>query len=118
LRLVTFTVDPSRDRPQELKDYADKFRANADRWLFLTGDENTIHKLLRERFKQGVSRKTGDVKPGDEYDHSTRLAVVDRNGVIRAVFDGIRNENFPDADPRFEANLTALKERVKGLLAE
>src|SRR5205085_792036 len=80
---VTFTVDPGRDDPDELKKYADHFKADPDRWLFLTGDEKTIHKLLQERFKQTAVRRTGpDVKPGDEFDHSTRLVVVDKKGVI------------------------------------
>lgn len=118
LRLVTFTVDPARDTLADLRTYADNRRAHPDRWLFLTGDEETVHKLLRERFKQGVSKKAGEVKEGDEFDHSTRLAVVDRAGVIRAVFDGMPNPSFPDADARFEANLTALKDKVAKLLAQ
>jgi cytochrome oxidase Cu insertion factor (SCO1/SenC/PrrC family) len=116
LRFVTFTVDPTRDDPKELKRYADNFKADPARWLFLTGDEATIHTLLRERFKQGVSRKPGNPEPGDEFDHSTRLAVVDNKGVIRAVFDGVRNDKMPDSEERFEAGLTQLKKKVAALL--
>ena len=35
LRFVTFTVDPARDDPGELRRYADHFHASPDRWLFL-----------------------------------------------------------------------------------
>src|SRR5262245_7947558 len=39
VRLVTFTVDPERDDPDELKKYADLYGADPERWLFLTGQE-------------------------------------------------------------------------------
>lgn len=117
LRFVTFTVDPARDRPDDLKKYAEHFRADPDRWLFLTGDEKAIHGLMKDRFKLAVGRKEGpDVKPGDEFDHSTRLAVVDKAGVIRGIYDGVRDEQYGDKD-RFEANLARLKAKAKELLA-
>jgi protein SCO1 len=119
VRFVTFTVDPTRDDPNELKKYADTFRADPVRWLFLTGDEKTIHKMMVEQFKQAVEKKLGpDVKPGDEYGHSTRLLVVDKTGVIRATFDGVVNERLPEAEqkPALEKNLTALKDKVRELL--
>ena len=119
VRFVTFTVDPARDDPNELKKYAENYRADPARWLFLTGDEATIHKLLHERFKQSTVKKTGsDVKPGDEFDHSTRLVVVDKKGVMRATFEGMPKANFPDADARFADNLTRLKDKVAALTRE
>jgi cytochrome oxidase Cu insertion factor (SCO1/SenC/PrrC family) len=119
VRFVTFTMDPTRDDPNELKKYAEIYRADPERWLFLTGDEKTIHKMMVEQFKQAVEKKLGpDVKPGDEYGHSTRLLVVDKAGVIRATFDGVLNERLPEPEqkPAFEKNLTALKEKVRALL--
>lgn len=115
VRFVTFTVDPERDDPNELKKYAATFNADPERWLFLTGDEKTIHKMMVEQFKQAVEKKLGpDVKPGDEYGHSTRLLVVDKAGVIRATFDGVKDERRTDAD--HEKNLAALKDKVRALL--
>src|SRR3954469_23761172 len=45
VKLVTFTVDPARDDLKALRDYANARQADPDNWLFLTGDEKTIHKL-------------------------------------------------------------------------
>ncbi|MDB5307756.1 MAG: hypothetical protein JWO38_1958 [Gemmataceae bacterium] len=116
---VTFTVDPARDDPAELKKYAARYKADPKRWLFLTGDEKTIHALMRDRFKLAVGRKEGpDVKEGDEFDHSSRLTLVDRKGVIRATFEGIRNDQRPDGEATFEDGLRRLKERVKVLADE
>jgi cytochrome oxidase Cu insertion factor (SCO1/SenC/PrrC family) len=120
VRFVTFTVDAAHDTPGELKKYADRYQADPKRWYFLTGDEKTIRKLLQERFKQSA----GDVpQPGHNpldalASHSTRLAVVDKKGIIRAVYEGMRNPNFPDADERYQDNLKRLQAKVKQLLAE
>ena len=81
VKLVTFTVDPARDDLAALKAYANSRQADENNWLFLTGDEKTIHTLLREQFKQAVERKAGPgVQPGDEFGHSTRLMLVDKGG--------------------------------------
>jgi cytochrome oxidase Cu insertion factor (SCO1/SenC/PrrC family) len=117
LKLVTFTVDPTRDDPAELMRYAEHFKADPERWLFLTGDEKAIHELSLKRFKLAAGRKE-DAKPGDEFDHSTRLAVVDKKGVVRATFEGVRDPNGADAEARFEDGLKKLKEKVAALLKE
>lgn len=116
---VTFTVDPKRDNPDELRKYADRYGADPKRWLFLTGDRETIRKLLQERFKQSAGDDpTADTKPGEEFaTHSTRLVVVDKKGVIRGMYDGMPKPDFPDADARFEDGLKRLKEKVKQLAA-
>jgi cytochrome oxidase Cu insertion factor (SCO1/SenC/PrrC family) len=117
LKLVTFTVDPARDDLKSLNEYADARNADPKNWLFLTGDEKTVHRLLQEQFKQAVERKLGpDVKEGDEFGHSTRLVLVDKNGVIRAMYEGLPNDDFPDGKQRFEAGLGRLKDRVRELL--
>ncbi len=119
LKLVTFTVDPKRDDLASLREYADARKADPKRWLFLTGEEETIHKLLREQFKQAIGRNEGpDVKPGDEFAHSTRLMVIDRDGVIRGIYAGLPDERLSDAEAKadFDANLARLKKRVSELL--
>ena len=120
VRFVTFTVDAGHDTPGELKKYADRYQADPKRWLFLTGDEATIRKLLTERFKQSAGDEPG--KGLDHLDalssHSTRLAVVDKKGAIRGMYDGMRNANFPDGEDRFNDGLKRLMGKVKELLAE
>lgn len=116
LKLVTFTVDPKRDDLKALNEYADARGADPKNWLFLTGDEKAVHKLMQEQLKQAVERKLGpDVKEGDEFDHSTRLVVVDKAGVIRAMYSGLPGDD-PESKERFEAGLVRLKDRVRELL--
>jgi protein SCO1 len=118
LRLVTFTVDPERDTPNELKGYANRYQADPEKWLFLTGpSEAELHKLLVEGFKV-TAQRSKSAKPGDEFDHSSRLALVDKRGTIRGYFDGMRAGPGPDETADFEENLRQLKAKVAGLLNE
>lgn len=54
LRLVSISVDPEYDTPTTLTRYAAAYGADPDRWLFLTGDKETIYRLVREGFKLAV----------------------------------------------------------------
>src|SRR5262245_22762850 len=89
VRLVSFSVDPEADTPEVLREYAERFGADPERWLFLTGKEDEIHNLIRESFHLPVQQNQGDARtPGNELLHSPRLAVVDQRGNIRGYFDG------------------------------
>jgi cytochrome oxidase Cu insertion factor (SCO1/SenC/PrrC family) len=118
VKFVTFTVDPARDDLASLREYAKIKGADPEQWLFLTGEEAIVHKILREQFKQAVEHRAGDVKPGEEFDHSTVLALVDKKGVIRGYYDGLRDDRYPDPDATFEAELTRLKKRIRELAHE
>lgn len=118
VRLVTFTVDPKHDDRAELSRYALHFRADKDRWLFLTGPEEKLHRLLRESFKVPVQRNEKTAGPGDEYDHSTRLVVVDKRGNIRGYFQGVADVSRSDGAEELEVNLKKLKAKVEALLKE
>lgn len=46
VQLVTITVDPARDTPARLKQYASKHGAKAG-WLWLTGPTGTVNEVLK-----------------------------------------------------------------------
>lgn len=110
---VTFSVDSSFDSAEVLRKYADTFRADHDRWKFLTGDENEIHDLIRRGFAQFVQATLGELrKPGFEVAHSNRAVLVNEDGIpvatylmtdpghvvkLRRVIEG--KEEFPEAGP-------------------
>lgn len=89
VRLVTITVDPERDTPEVLANYADNFGAEPD-WLFLTKDQQTIYPLIRDSFGLSVQEETGpNRKPGWEITHSTRVVHVDAAGHIRGKYNAL-----------------------------
>ncbi|HKI33765.1 MAG TPA: SCO family protein [Gemmataceae bacterium] len=115
VRLVTFTVDPERDDPDELKKYADHFGADPERWLFLTGSEEQLYRLIEKGFKVPVRRNGGeDVKPGQEVMHGFRLVLVDKRGHHRGYFEGRQVDD--GGQPVDE--LPKLRQAVAALLRE
>jgi protein SCO1/2 len=84
VRLVSFTVDPDYDTPAVLERYARSFKA-PDRWLFLTGAREEMHRLSKEGFKLAVDAGGG---PQDEpILHSTRFVLVDGEAKIRGYYE-------------------------------
>ncbi len=82
VRFVSISVDPQRDTPAALTKYASHVRNDA-RWMFLTGDLETITDLSVNGFKLAANGSTPD-----SILHSSKFAVADKAGVIRAYFDG------------------------------
>ena len=84
VKFVSISVDPQRDKPEVLREYAKRYRQD-DRWIFLTGDRDAIVRLSVDGFKLAA----GDPEPGGEaLLHSSKFAVADRNGVIREYYGG------------------------------
>jgi len=83
--LVSFSVDPKRDTPDVLRDYAELYKASPSRWLFLTGEKEKINFLTRDGFHLAVATDSGSaIEP---IIHSTMFVLVDRQGVIRGYYD-------------------------------
>jgi cytochrome oxidase Cu insertion factor (SCO1/SenC/PrrC family) len=63
IRFVSISVDPERDIPAVLSQYADRFNADPERWFFLTGDKPAIHRLVRDGFRLGIIDPSGPSHP-------------------------------------------------------
>lgn len=83
VKLVSFTVDPEKDTPAELREYAGFFGADPARWRFLTGARADVYALAEKGFKLAVSPA-----PKGLVTHSTKIALVDRAGRLRGYYDG------------------------------
>jgi len=77
---LSITVNPAYDSPARLKEYAKSYGiADDDKWYFLTGEEEKIHRLAWEGFK--VGSKTELVN------HSNYFILVDDQLRIRGYYD-------------------------------
>lgn len=81
VRLVSISVDPRRDTPEVLREYAKNFGADKDGWWFLTGKRPEIYKIIRSTFGQRVYEVAG-ANPGFEVFHATTLMLVDAKGNV------------------------------------
>ena len=55
------------------------------------------------------------MKPGDEFDHSTRLLMVDTEGVVRGYYPGLYDPGVHNSPAAFAADLDRLKARAREL---
>lgn len=84
VRLVSFSVDPYNDTPEVLTEYANRYNADAERWLFLTGNAEAMQKLSVGGFKLALD-PTGGTE-AEPITHSSRFVLVDRQGHIRGYY--------------------------------
>jgi protein SCO1 len=78
VRLVSFSVDPERDTPTALAQYAVRYHAQPERWKFLTGPRDSLDRLTRNDFKLG--------NVDGKLIHSTRFVLLDRQSRIRGYY--------------------------------
>ena len=88
-RLISISVDPEKDTPERLARYAKDLGVEDARWTFLTGKKSVIRDLVIKGFKLAAAR----ADDGSEILHSSKLVLVDRQGIIRGYFDGLLGES-------------------------
>jgi protein SCO1 len=101
IAFVSITVDPERDTPAVLKEYAQAFGANLGGWAFLTSAPEAIREVTRRYGVFAAPAGNGDV------DHSFLTSIVDRRGVLRVQYIGAR---FDPEEFRHDL-LSLMKER-------
>lgn len=100
---LSFTVDPKRDTPEKLLEYAARYNANNKSWLMMTGEKSELYKHLRRSFLLGASDATGNE---EDFIHSETIVVVDPDRRIRATINGT-------ADKAYREVLNAVKSLKK-----
>ena len=91
-QLASFSVDPARDTPAVLENYASAFGGpEPSDWVFLTGSEpDSVRQMIQEGFHlTAVALPPEGGAEGDQYDvmHSPRLLLVDGEGRVRGLYD-------------------------------
>ena len=84
IAFVSITVDPVRDTPEVLKEYARALGADLGGWAFLTGAPEAIREVTGRYGVFAAPAANGDV------DHSFLTSVVDRRGILRVQYLGAR----------------------------
>lgn len=77
---VSITVDPDTDTLENLREYADRFGADPERWLFCRGDFPYVRRVAHDFLNVAVSWRG----------HQDYAVVIDKYGKIRGMFDANR----------------------------
>jgi protein SCO1/2 len=94
VHFVSFTVDPERDTPDILSVYAEKHRADAKRWYFLTGRRDQVLRLIQEGFHLSVAALPQNTDAGGVIPHTPRFVMVDKQARIRGYYDSREMADF------------------------
>jgi protein SCO1/2 len=91
ISLLSISVDPERDTPAKLRDYAQVYGQRKGQWRYLTGQQREVEKTVVQGFHTAMAKiPTGNADPHLEaFDimHGERLVLVDRMGRIRGFYE-------------------------------
>ena len=87
VKLVSFSVDPEYDTPERLAAYAQRWKADPERWRFVTGPKSQVTELVESGFMASMQRE-GD-RPGGIPDiaHAGYFLLIDGELHIRGRYD-------------------------------
>lgn len=89
--MLSHTCQPEVDSLPMLRHYADSLQVNTRRWQFLTGNKLDLYKTARESYRiDDPKNNVGSIT--DQFLHSQFIALVDRKGRVRGVYDGLKRK--------------------------
>lgn len=89
--IVSHTVNPDTDSLPVLRHYADSLGADVSNWWFLTGSKESLYKTARESYLlDDPKNSTKNIE--EQFLHTQFFTLVDRQGRVRGVYDGIKKE--------------------------
>jgi protein SCO1 len=87
--VVSHTSMPEVDSVPVMKKYADSLKADTKKWIFLTGNKAALYTTARVSYTIDDPNNTL-VKPEDDFMHTQFCALVDRQGNVRGIYDGLK----------------------------
>lgn len=104
-KILSHSIDPTYDTQEVLGDYAKKLGIEDDNtWNFLTGEPEKIYEIGQTSYL--TTAMEDQAEPGG-FLHSGAFVLVDKQGHIRAVYDGTKSDQ-----------VDRLIKDIPGLLAE
>ena len=83
--ILSHSVDPERDTPERMAEYASMMNADTSQWKFLTGDKEQLYDQARHGYF--LTAMASDTAAGGFF-HSDVFALVDKERRIRGFYDG------------------------------
>ncbi len=84
--LLSISVDPARDTPAVLTQFAQRYGGATPQWHFLTGTPSTVHLLAYTTFH------VGDII--GKMEHGTYFILVDKRGDIRGYYSSFDQDSI------------------------
>jgi len=88
--LLSHSVTPDYDTPEVLYEYGEKYGADHDKWIFVTGEADEIFRLARKSY---FAVLPGNTEYETDFVHTENMMLVDKEGRIRGYYNGISTED-------------------------
>lgn len=87
--ILSHTCDPETDSVAQLKHYSDSMKVDTKKWLFVTGRKDSLYNMARVSYT--IDDPANNVKRiEDQFLHTQFWALVDKNGDVRKIYDGLK----------------------------
>jgi len=106
VHFVSFTVDPERDTPPVLKEYAKNYDADPARWHFLTGEKSALFDTAAGMKLTAAPAGTF----GPDIVHAEKFLLLDGLGRVRGAYDSKDEQEMK----QLAADAAALADRQAG----
>lgn len=95
--ILSHTVDPETDSVGRMKKYADSLGVSTPNWIFLTGRKDSLYQAARVSYLLD-DPKNGNSKIEDQFIHTQFFALVDKNGRVRKIYDGLKRDELSELE--------------------
>jgi protein SCO1/2 len=104
VNFVGLSIDPSRDTPKVLSDYAAVLGAKAGKWDLLTGDSTTIYGLINKGLFIDAHR---ELQNGEQkFVYSNMFVLLDPQRRIRGYYEATSQEALSKLDDEIKVLIT------------
>lgn len=87
--ILSHTCQPEVDSPAVLRHYADSMQVDTKRWIFLTGRKDSLYNMARLSYS--IDDPANNLQNfQDDFMHTQFWALVDREGKVRKIYDGLK----------------------------
>jgi len=90
--IVSHTCMPEVDSVPLLKSYAKNIGAGPN-WYFVTGSKDSLYRMARESYLLD-NEKNNSINIKDQFIHTQFFALVDKEGRVRGVYDGLKKDEL------------------------
>ncbi len=91
--IISHTCMPETDSVSLMKAYSQKMGADSSNWHFVTGSKDSLYKMARESYLLD-NEKNNSMNIKDQFIHTQFFALVDKEGRVRGVYDGLKNDEL------------------------
>lgn len=104
VNFVGLSIDPSRDTPKVLADYATVLGAKAGKWDLLTGDTSSVYSLINKGLFIDAHRELQNGQP--KFVYSNMFVLLDPQHRIRGYYEVTSQEALSKLDDEIKVLIT------------